>query len=136
MLLVSAFLMFLPLTAAARGRVGFFAGPRFYAGPVVPFGWYGYYDPFYGPYAYRPFAVYRGPNTGEVKIDTKIKDAQVFIDGAYAGTTGKLKTMHLRPGSYNIELRATGLPKYAEKVYVVAGKTVHVNPGYVPEARR
>jgi len=34
-----------------------------------------------------------------------MKDASVFVDGGYAGTVGKLKTFHLRPGAYNIELR-------------------------------
>jgi hypothetical protein len=140
MLVASAALMMLPLAAAARGRSAVFAGPRFYAGPrfVPSYRWFGYgYDnPFYAPYAYRPYGVFRTPNTGDVKLDTKVKDAQVFINGAYAGTAGKLKNMHLRPGSYNIELRAPGLPTYSEKVYVMAGKTVHVNPGFAAEGRR
>ena len=70
-----------------------------------------------------------------MKLDTKVKDAQVFVDGAYAGTAGKLKTMWMRPGTYTIELRAPGLAPFAEKVYVVAGKTVHVEPGFQPESR-
>jgi hypothetical protein len=36
--------------------------------------------------------------------------------------------MHLRPGSYNIEIREEGQTKYAERVYVVAGKTLHLRP--------
>jgi len=32
---------------------------------------------------------YGVPNAGQVKLDTKVKDAQVFVDGAYAGTSGK-----------------------------------------------
>jgi hypothetical protein len=137
MLIASAVLMLLPLTAAARGRVAVFAGPRFNAGPqIVPYAGFGYYDPFYAPYAYRHYAVFRSPNSGEVKLDTKVKDAQVFINGAYAGTAGKLKNIRLRPGSYNIELRAPGVPAYSERIYVIAGKTVHVNPGFVPDARR
>ncbi len=140
MLVASAALMMLPLAAAARGFSVVVAGPRFYAGPrfAPSYRWFGYgYDyPFYGPYAYRPYGVFRSPNTGDVKLDTKVKDAQVFIDGAYAGTAGKLKNMHLRPGNYKIELRAPGMPAYSERIYVVAGKTLHVNPGFEPEARR
>ena len=45
-------------------------------------------------------------------------------------TSGALKTMHLRPGSYTIELRAAGLRPYAEKIYVVAGKTLHLHPEF------
>jgi hypothetical protein len=137
MLIASAALMLLPMAAVARGRVGVFAGPRFYAGTrIVPYAGSGYYDPFYARYAYRPYAVFRSPNSGAVKLDTKVKDAQVFINGAYAGTAGKLKKISLRPGSYNIELRAQGMPTYSERIYVVAGKTVRVNPGFAPEGRR
>jgi hypothetical protein len=52
----------------------------------------------------------------------------VYINGAYAGTVGKLKTLYLRPGSYNIELRAPGYMQYAERIYVTPGKTLHVKP--------
>jgi hypothetical protein len=76
------------------------------------------------------------PNAGQVKLETKVKDAQVFVDGAYAGTSGKLKTMWMRPGNYTIEMRAPGQPQFAEKIYVVAGKTVHVEPGFHPETRQ
>jgi hypothetical protein len=66
------------------------------------------------------------PNSGQVKLDTKVKDAQVFIDGSYAGTTHKNKTMRLRPGTYNIEIREGGQTPFSEKVYVVAGRTLPV----------
>ena len=127
LLIASAALMLLPLTAAARGRVGVFVGSGF-----APMGWYGYgYGPYYGPYG----AYYGMPNVGQVKLDTHVKDAQVFVDGAFAGTSGKLKTMWMRPGTYTIEMRAPGQPQFAEKIYVVAGKTVHVEPGFHPETR-
>jgi hypothetical protein len=130
LLIASAALMLLPLTAAARARVGVFVGSGF-----APMGWYGYgYGPFYGPYPYG--AYYGAPNAGQVKLDTHVKDAQVFVDGAYAGTSGKLKTMWMRPGTYTIEMRAPGQAQFAEKIYVVAGKTVHVEPGFQPETRR
>jgi hypothetical protein len=126
LLIASAALMLLPLTATAR--VGVFVGTGF-----APMGYYGYgYSPFY-----RPYGPYFGmPNAGQVKLDTKVKDAQVFVDGAYAGTSGKLKTMWMRPGTYTIELRAPGQAQFAEKIYVMAGKTVHVEPGFQAEARQ
>jgi hypothetical protein len=127
MLIASAALMLLPLTAAAR--VGIFVG-----GGFAPMGWYGYgYGPFYGPYPYG--AYYAVPNAGQVKLDTKVKAAEVFVNGAYAGTAGKLKTMWMRPGTYSIELRAPGGEQFTEKIYVMAGKTVHVEPGFQAVAR-
>jgi hypothetical protein len=127
MLIASAALMLLPLTASAR--VGIFVG-----GGFAPMGWYGYgYGPFYRPYPYG--AYYGVPNAGQVKLDTKVKDAQVFVNGAYAGTAGKLKTMWMRPGTYTLELRGPGGEQFTEKIYVMAGKTVHVEPGFEAAGR-
>ncbi len=115
MICITAAVMMAPLSAYAhRGRV--FVGSGF--------GWG--YSPYWGPY--YPYGYGYGNATGEVKFDTKVKDAEVYIDGAYAGTVGKLKTMYLRPGSYDIEVRATGRTQFAKKVYVAAGKTLHLNP--------
>ena len=107
-----------PLAAHARPV-------RVVVAPGVAWGWY---TPYWGPYPY-PYGVYHyGPKTGAVKFDTKVKDAEVYVNGAYAGKIGKLKTMNLRPGSYDIEIRDAGRTQFEEKVYVMAGKTVHLNP--------
>jgi hypothetical protein len=68
------------------------------------------------------------PNAGEVKLDTKIKDADVFIDGSLAGATGHLKTMQLRAGSYDLQIRAPGRVPFEQKIYVVAGKVLTLHP--------
>jgi hypothetical protein len=128
LVLAAAVMALAPLTASAamvRGGV-VVVGPRFYGG-----GFYGggFYSPFWGSYwgpGYGPYYAY--PNSGEVKLDTKVKDAQVFINGSFAGTTHDNRTMHLRPGSYNIEIREGGQTPFAEQVYVVAGKTLHLQP--------
>jgi hypothetical protein len=65
---------------------------------------------------------------GEVRLDTRVKDAQVFVNGAYAGTTHDNKTMHLRPGSYNLEIREGGRTQFAERIYVVRGKSPKPHP--------
>lgn len=102
------------------------AYPRHFVVVRPAFGW-GWYEPYWGPYSY-PYGYYSAPATGEVKFDTKSKDTQVFINGAYAGTTDKLKKVNLPPGSYNIELRGPNQPNFGEKIYVIAGKTLHINP--------
>src|SRR5690349_6891584 len=50
------------------------------------------------------------------------KDAVGYVDGGYAGAVGKLQSLHLRPGAYDIELRAQWAAPYNGKIYVVAGK--------------
>lgn len=122
LLVVAALAMTLPASAAGRyfvrGGIGF--GPAF--GPA--FGPWGYWG--YPPYAYGGY--YYAPSAGEVKLHTDVKDAEVFINGAYAGTAGKLKSMRLRQGAYTVEVRAPGRMRYAERIYVINGKTVHLRP--------
>jgi hypothetical protein len=118
MICITAAVMLVPLASYAR-PVRVFVAPSF--------GW-GWYSPYWGLYPY-PYGYYGYvPTTGAVKFDTKVKDAEVYIDGAYAGTVGKLKTLNLRPGSYDIEVRAPGLTQFDKKVYVAAGKTLHLTP--------
>ena len=98
--------------------VGGYYGPGYYYGPA-----------WYGPGWVAPYGYVRGPVTGSVKIDTKMKDASVYVDGGLAGTVGQLKTFHLRPGSHDIELRDhDGHSFYQEHVEVVAGKTLKLVP--------
>jgi hypothetical protein len=84
----------------------------------VGWGWgnpYGYYQPYY------PEA------TGKIKLKDYIKSDQVYIDGAYAGTAAKMKTVKLDPGRYTIEIRRQGTEILKRSVYVVAGKTVEID---------
>lgn len=122
LILAAAVGMLAPISASAAVRGFVVVGRPYYGGGYGPF-WGSYWGPGYG-YGYY----YGHPNAGEVKLDTKVKDAQVFINGAFAGTTHENKSMYLRPGTYNVEIREAGRTAYAEKVYVVAGKTLKLHP--------
>jgi hypothetical protein len=119
LILAAAVMALTPMSAPAAVR-GFVAVGRPYYG--------GFYRPYWGPYWGSYYGVGAYPNSGEVKLETKVKDAQVFINGAYAGTTHDNKTMHLRPGSYNIEIKEAGRTPYAERIYVLRDKTLHLHP--------
>ncbi len=122
LIVLAALLAFAPMTASAAVRGVVVVGPRFY-GPV----WYSpFWGAYWGPAWIGPYYAY--PNSGVIKLDTKLKDAQVFIDGSYAGTTAENRTMRLRPGSYNIEIRHEGETTFNERVFVAAGKTIHIKP--------
>lgn len=124
LLILAAFLMTMaPVSAPAAVRAFVGVGRPYYGGYYGG----GFYRPYWGPY-WGPYGYSVNPNAGEVKLETKVKDAGVFINGAYAGTTHENKSMHLRPGAYNIEIKEAGNTRYAEKVYVVAGKTLHLHP--------
>ncbi len=127
----AALMMLVPTTASARGFGAhvFVGGPfigGYWGGPYWGAGYWGPYGYAYGPYGAPGY--YAFPRAGEVKLDTKVKDAQVFINGAFAGTTQEAKKMHLRPGSYDIQIREGGQTHFDQKVYVAAGQTVHLHP--------
>ena len=103
------------------GGIAVGVGYSHYSGPYYPY----YYDPFFGPYygpyagpywgAYGAWAPYyggapygwdvRAAGKGEVKLSSAYPDAEVYIDGAYAGPVRKLRTMWLEPGAYDLEVR-------------------------------
>ena len=95
---------------------------------------YHFYAPVYGPAWYSPWPhAYWGrsyvvvPQTGDLKIDTHLKNALVYVDGGYAGVTGKLKEFSLRPGNHDIEVRdSSGATLYHNRVQVLLGKTTDI----------
>jgi hypothetical protein len=67
------------------------------------------------------------PNTGEVKIDTDMKDASLYIDGGFVGPVRKFKKVELRPGNHDIELRDTsGSRLFDRRVQVIVGKSIEL----------
>ncbi|HEY6293507.1 MAG TPA: hypothetical protein VI455_18290 [Terriglobia bacterium] len=117
-----------PMAMAQRRVV--VVGGGFYGGWYAP-GWYGpgWYGPRYGYYG--PY----GPAAGNVKIVTKAKGNSIYVDGGYAGLTGKLKQFALRPGSHEIAFRdSDGRTFYQQRVEVLMGKTIAIHPdGAAPQ---
>lgn len=121
--------------------VGYSSGPAWY-GRGYPYGlpfaygygyqpWWGFYDPFwYSPWIhsglYRGFG--QGPGMGEIKLNAN-KNASVYLDGAFAGMAGKLKSMWLEPGIYELQVTGTGGEDYRRKLYVLSGKTLQIKAG-------
>jgi hypothetical protein len=116
LLLAGALMAIAPLGASAAVRV--FVGPPAFG--------YGFYHPYWSPGYYGYYAPYS--NAGTVKLDTKAKDGEVFVNGSYAGLVKDNKTMHLRQGNYSIQIRRGGETTFSESVYVTAGKTLHIAP--------
>jgi len=110
---------------------GFLVGAGYSRGPWYgPYGYPGYvWDPyFYGLWAYPGLFTGYGynPNFGEVKIAAPEKTASVFINGGFAGFSGKLKNIWLEPGAYDVEVRS-GAGQFHKKIYVLSGKTVKLD---------
>ena len=132
----------------SRRRVrlgGIVAGASYTSGPAWygPYGWYGpgYYQPWWGLYdpfwsssyihpgLYRGFA--SGPNLGQIKLEAP-KDASVYLDGAFAGSAQKLKSIWLEPGVYQVKVAGVSGGEFEKKVYVLSGKTLNLRADLRP----
>ena len=85
--------------------------------------YYGYpYYPYYGgyPYAYD----------SSLRLQVTPREAEVFVDGYYAGTVddfdGTFQRLHVEPGDHDLELFMPGHRSYQQKVYLQPGKTFNV----------
>ena len=77
----------------------------------------------YGPY--YPAGYFSAPakEKGTVKLVGADKDADVYIDSAYAGKASDLKTISIKPGKYSFELHLPGGEAIKTKIYVSSGRT-------------
>jgi hypothetical protein len=123
-----------PASAGVRlGTVSVGAGYGYYSGPVWP-GYYSpfFYDPFYGPWIGSsffapPIYLVPQPDKGQVSLQGSYKDAEVYLDNAYAGTTATLKKFWLAPGVYDLEVRPKDQIPKKKRIYVLTGKTLKVS---------
>jgi hypothetical protein len=109
-------------------------GYPYYYGPFWGSYWGpGWYHPGWSVWGYPGF-VFSGRTefSGEIKIQTPEKSAEVFIDGAYAGIVEDLKNFWLEPGVYNLEIKTSADKFYQKRLYVLSGKTLKISPVFSP----
>jgi len=130
-------------------RVGIYAGfghpyygyPHFYGYPYGAYGYYPYGYPY--PYSYSGYSGYgyaapgygygygSGYDYGGVRIHGAPRDAQVFVDGYYAGIVddfdGPFQRLELEPGAHQIEIRGPGLPPLHYDVNIQPGQTLTIH---------
>jgi hypothetical protein len=110
--------------------VGGYYRPYFYD-PFWFDPWYGYnfgYQYPWGPYPYPPYRVYRADPGASMRIEVKPKEAEVYVDGFYAGIVddfnGVFQRLSVTPGEHDITLYLDGYRTVHQKVYVTPRKTV------------
>jgi hypothetical protein len=100
---------------------------------------FGFYTAFgtsypYAPYAaYAPYAPYSpwqiaGSDIGGVRLKIRPRDAQVFVDGYYAGLVddfdGTFQSLRLEQGGHKIEIHMPGYEDLELDVHVQPGRTL------------
>jgi hypothetical protein len=94
----------------------------YFGRPTYGYG-YGYPAPAYGYYSLIPGRAY-----GSLRIVDAPRDAQVFVDGYYAGVVddydGVFQHLNLEAGSHHIEIEEDGYPALAFDVRIEPGQTI------------
>jgi len=113
-----------------HGRVvvsAYYANPYFYADP-----WYAYQYPW-------PYGVgYYGYVDASVRIEVTPRDAEVYVDGYYAGTVndfdGTFQRLRVAPGEHELEVFKEGFHAFRQKVYLAPDNTFKIKQALVPLA--
>jgi hypothetical protein len=113
-----------PSPANAQGRRG-----RIIIGGGFGYGPY-FYDPFWGPYPYYGAYPVGVRNIGEVRVLATPTQAEVFVDGFYAGVVddfdGTFQRLHITPGGHAITLHLEGYRTVTQNIYARPDQTVKV----------
>src|SRR5947207_10008040 len=103
--------------------------------------WYGYsyaYQYPWGPYGYPPYRGYRMDAGASLRLEVKPKEAEVYVDGYYAGIVddfdGTFQRLSVTPGEHEIELFLDGYRTVHQKLYVTPRKTLNVKYSMEPLA--
>ncbi len=117
------------------GYGGYYGAGYGYYDPWGGYGGYGgyyggYYDPWYGGYPAYPQGGY-GADTfddeGKLRLKLKPRDAEVYVDGYYAGVVddfdGIFQRLHLDSGPHRIEVRAPGYEPLVFEVRITPDHT-------------
>lgn len=120
----------------AQPHGGHGPGPHGHAAVVVAAPYYApyWYDPWFAfsyqwgyPYPYPYPYHYHGDPDGSLKIEVKPAQAEVFVDGYYAGIVddfdGAFQRLHVPPGEHEIILYLDGYRTVHQKVYVQIDST-------------
>ena len=99
---------------------------------------------FYGSYVWHPRTVLRYSNygtygypTGQLRLKVRPRDAQVFVDGYYAGVVddfdGVFQSLRLEEGPYSIEIVLPGYEPLAFDVQIIPGEKITYQGELFPE---
>ena len=114
-----------PHHSTSRSGYGHYYRPAvgFYSGNIL----WPWWDPFYGPWYYPPgyYLAEPGYPVIDVRLQVKPENAEVYVDGFYAGLVddfdGFFQRLHLPQGEHQVQFYLDG--------YRTARKTLYLSPG-------
>ena len=124
---------------------GFYGSWYYPYGFSIGFGYSSWCCPYaygYGPwgYPYYPGSYYGGPAYygSSVRLQVAQRDAEVYIDGYYAGKVdnfdGTFQRLNVDPGEHELQLFMPGYRSFTQKVYLQPTSTFNVRHAMEPLA--
>jgi len=104
-----------------------FSWPFYYPYSFYPFPGF-YSPPLWDPYSsyFYPIGYFSYDNgKGEVRLSAP-RQADVYLDNAYAGKAEKLKSIWLEPGAYDLSVSDSDHASYHQRIYVLSGKSLKI----------
>lgn len=128
------------------GPVSIGTGYNSFSGPAALPLYYSYAYPMWNYYTYGPFwgsplwgrsfygnpsntpSLRSGVDEGHVRLRVDPATAEVLINNAYAGTVEGLKgSIWLKPGAYNLCVKAPGYVDFRRRIHVLSGKKLEID---------
>ena len=107
--------------------------PYFYSSLYWGAWGYPYYSPYFGwgyPYGYPAYYRSWDDDLGALRIEAKPREAQVYVDGYFAGLVddfdGMSQRLRAKPGEHQIEIYLDGHQPFREKILFRPGNTVKI----------
>jgi hypothetical protein len=120
--------------------VGGYYYPSFYRASLFYDPWYPGYYGFYGP-AYYQYPIYgRGyyGQSGSVRLQVSPQQAEVFVDGYFAGTVddfdGVFQRLHIEPGEHEVQVYLAGYRPFSQRFYLQPGRSFNIRHTLQPLA--
>jgi hypothetical protein len=124
--------------------VGGFHFPSLYRASLYYGPRYGYPGGYHGGYHGAPYYQWPGgfgygyDSSGSVRLQVQPREAEVFIDGYYAGTVddfdGVFQRLHIEPGDHDVLVYLPGHRPFEQRVYLQPGKTFSIRHTMEPLA--
>ena len=110
-----------------------------YYGNGASYGYRNYGNYGYGPYGYgqvAPFGRSTTFDTGSVRLRIRPRDAQVFVDGYFAGYVddfdGTFQSLRLEQGGHKLEVRMPGYQTLTLDIHVQPNRTLTLREDLIP----
>jgi hypothetical protein len=114
--------------------IGGYYYPTLYRASLWYNPWGPYYGGYYGSPYYYQYPIY-GPGRsyygmGSVRIEVKPRNAEVFVDGYFAGTVddfdGRFQRLNIEPGEHEIVIYLDGHRSFSQRFYLQPGRSFNI----------